>query len=155
MALFYVLAVLSAFATLYSFGLPQIKHRPAIVTDKYLTATLCLYLFTVAAYFQPWLAVGAILIVLALRARRTWIVLGVNREDTMSALSRAAAATRANAVADSSGYRIGETNRITILGAGKAHLILFRLKKDDKKAWLTREIFRKYLSNYFLPNKVV
>jgi hypothetical protein len=103
---------------------------------------------TVACCFSPALiAFDLVLLVLAILVGRTWLVLGMNQGETMAALERCFAQTRASSARQAEGYLVqcgGPEMTVTIRPTlPRVISVRFTGARKSKKADLVRKLFGK------------
>ncbi|OGM32435.1 hypothetical protein A3D00_05645 [Candidatus Woesebacteria bacterium RIFCSPHIGHO2_02_FULL_38_9] len=131
--------------------LPLSKKRPVLIKNIGVPL-FTLTIFGIAALlsylFIFWIGVS---IALCLYFMCLWIVFGVTKDKLAEALQKATVMTRASFEIDGKIYLIDGSMRIGISNLGKkTNFIYFRNKNGSKRANLAKEVFRKFIQNYFL-----
>lgn len=113
---------------------------------------LFLTLFAIlAAFTHPLAYIIAIAIAFLIYYTKSWIVYGVSLENVASALDKAILATRASSVKSGNGCEIDNNMTVKIKNLGmKICFIQYKSNSYSKKSELTKEIFRKFIQNYFI-----
>lgn len=148
-----VLSALIIFAlllTLYLVVPPLSKHRPMIITDKWLQLVVAFYGVLATYLGYRWVGLGLVGLIIVIRSWRIWLIIGIRRYDILGALDRAIKATRSESIRTNRGYTINDDSKLLLLGSGRTYITIWKIRRGDKKVMLTKEIFRKYLGNFFL-----
>lgn len=130
---------------------PLSKKRPVLIKNIGLPLFV-LTIFGIAALssylFIFWIGV---VIALYLYFVCLWAVFGVTKEKLVEALQKATVITRASFEINGKNYLIDSSMKIGISNLGqKINLITFKENKNSKRASLAKEVFRKFIQNYFL-----
>lgn len=151
MIIVYILLVLLIILTLHLVILPLTKKRPVFIKGIE-GALLLAFLFAIpAAFIHPVLYVIPIAIGFLIYYTKSWIVYGVSLENISSALERAILATRATSNKLSNGCEIDNNMTVKLTNIGmRICYIQYKSKAFSKKSELTKEIFRKFIQNYFI-----
>lgn len=151
MLVIYIPLILSVLLIAHLFIFPLSKKRPIFIKGVE-GSLLFLAIFAIlAALTHPLVYIIAIAIAFLIYYTKSWIVYGVNLENVASALDKAILATRALSIKSSNGYEIDNNMTVKIKGLGmRICLIQYRSKSYSKKSELTKEIFRKFIQNYFI-----
>lgn len=151
MLIAYILAILLVLLTAHLFILPFSKRRPVFIKGIEGSLFFLAFFAVLATLTHPFVYLLAIAIGGLIYYTKSWIIYGVPLENIASALDRAVLATRASNVKSNKGYEIDNnmTVRITNLG-GKIFYIRYISNSYSKKSELTKEIFRKFIQNYFI-----
>jgi len=151
MLIAYVLLTLLLLLTAHLFFLPLSKKRPVFIKGSEGTFFVVILIAVLAAFIHPFLYLIAIAIGVVIYYTKSWIVYGVSLENINNALSKAILATRASSIKVTNGCEIDNnmTVKITSLGMRMCY-IQYKSKTCSKKSELTKEIFRKFIQNYFI-----
>ena len=91
------------------------------------------------------------LTIFGIAALLSYLFIGVTKDKLAEALQKATVMTRASFEIDGKIYLIDGSMRIGISNLGKkTNFIYFRNKNGSKRANLAKEVFRKFIQNYFL-----
>ena len=151
MLIAYVLLALLVLLTAHLFMLPLSKKRPVFIKGFEGSFFFTILFAVFAAFIHPILYLAAIAIGVLIYYTRSWIVYGVSLENINSALDRAILATRAASNKFNNGCEIDNNMRIKLTNLGiRICYIQYRSKAYSKKSELTKEIFRKFIQNYFI-----
>ena len=131
--------------------LPLSKKRPIFI--KGIEGSFFIFIFfgVMAALIHSLLFVLALVLAAFIYYTRSGIVCGVSLENINSALDRAVIATRAISTKIHNGCEIDNSMLVKVTSFGmRICYIEYRSKTFSKKSELTKEIFRKFLQNYFI-----
>lgn len=135
----------------YFIILPLSKKRPVLIKNIGIPLFIITIFGIVALLFHIFILWIGIVIALYFYFIRLWIVFGVTKEKLVEALQKATVMTRASFEPDDKVYLIDSSMKIRISSFGqKTDLISFKKGKDSKRANLAKEVFRKFIQNYFL-----
>lgn len=131
--------------------LPLSKKRPVLIKNIGIPLFIVTIFGIVALLSHIFILWIGVVIALYFYFIQSWIVFGVTKEKLVEALQRATVMTRANFEMDGKVYLIDGSMKIGISNLGqKTDFISFKSKKDSKRANLAKEVFRKFIQNYFL-----
>lgn len=131
--------------------LPLSKKRPIFIKGFEGSFFLLILVGVVAFFIHPALYLLAILIGSLIYFTKSWLVYGISSENIDSALTRAILASRATSIRIKNGYEIDNSMSIKITDIGiRICYIQYRYKSLSKKSELTKEIFRKFVQNYYI-----
>lgn len=131
--------------------LPISKKRPAFIKGLEGSSLILIFVAVIASIIHPILYILAIAVAAFIYYTKSWIVCGVSLENIKSALDRAVLATRAVSVKVNNGCEIDNSMLVKVTSLGmRICYIEYRSKTFSKKSELTKEIFRKFIQNYFI-----
>lgn len=147
----YILLVLLILLAAHLIFLPFSKKRPVILKDFEGSIFIAIFISLIASLFHPVIYIIAIAIGLLIYYTKCWIVSGVSFENIKNALEKAILATRVTNIKEGNKYEIDNSMYIIITNLGiKTSYVQYKSKAYSKKADLTKEIFRKFIQNYFI-----
>jgi|GEM_PF-2817147 len=147
----YLLLALSVLLFAHLIFLPLSKKRPIILKGGEASAFFTVLIALVASFLHPVIYIIALASGLFIYFTKCWIVSGVSVENIKSALDKSILATRATNVQNGNKYTLDNSMSITITNLGiKTSYIQYRSHAFSKKSELTKEIFRKFIQNYFI-----
>lgn len=145
------LSVLLILLLAHLFVLPLSKRRPIFIKGFEGSFFLFICIAVIAAIIHPLLYVLAIAVGLYIYYTKSWIVYGVSVENISNALDKAVLATRATSVKVNNGCEVDNSMLIRFNNLGmRVCYIRYKSKTYSKKSELTKEIFRKFILNYFI-----
>ena len=131
--------------------LPMSKRRPFFIEGLEGAIYLSTVLAVIATITHPFVYSIAVVAGVIFYLIKSWFVYGVSKENINNALNKAILATRASASPLQNGYEIDNTMKVLLTQFGtRVCYIQFKSKVNSKKSELTKEIFRKFIQNYFL-----
>ena len=131
--------------------LPLSKKRPFLIKGLEGSLFILTFFAVIATIIHPFLYILAIVVAGFIYYTKSWVVYGVSLENIESALDRAILATRAISVKVNNGREINNSILVKVTSLGvRICYIEYRSKAYSKKAELTKEIFRKFIQNYFI-----
>jgi len=131
--------------------LPLSKKRPIFIKGFEGSFFLLILVGVVAYFIHPAFYVLAILIGVLIYFTKSWLVYGVSSENIDSALTRAILASRSTSTKVKNGYEIDNSMSVKFTNLGmRICYIQYRNKSFSKKSELTKEIFRKFVQNYYI-----
>lgn len=131
--------------------LPLLKRRPVFIKGLEGALICGVFLAVIASLSHQLIYFIAVAVALLMYYTKSWIVYGISQESIDIALSKAALATRALSTKVANGYKIDNNMTITTVNLGMGiSLIRYVNKVHSKKSELTKEIFRKFIQNYFI-----
>lgn len=151
MLIVYILLILLFSLTAHLFILPLSKRRPVFIKGIEGSLLFLAFFFILAVLTHPFIYILAVAIGVLIYYTKSWIVYGVSLENIASALDRAVLATRASCVKSNQNYEIDNNMTVRITNIGKKICyIRYTNKSYSRKSELTKEIFRKFIQNYFI-----
>ncbi|KKQ53155.1 hypothetical protein A2865_02580 [Candidatus Woesebacteria bacterium RIFCSPHIGHO2_01_FULL_39_17] len=151
MLITYVLLALFLLLAAHLLALPLIKKRPVFIKGTEETLFFMALFAIIASLTHPLIYIVAIAIGLLIYYTKSWIVYGVSLENISTALDKAILATRATSNKTINEYEIDNNMTIKLTNLGmRLCYIQYRSKAYSKKSELTKEIFRKFIQNYFI-----
>lgn len=151
MILILILLILLFFLIAHLIILPLSKKRPIFIKGFEGSFFILTFFAVIAALIHPFLYFLAIAIAAFIYYTKSWIVCGVSLENINSALDRAVLATRAFSTKINNGCEIDNSMLVKVTSLGiRICYIEYRSKTFSKKSELTKEIFRKFIQNYFI-----
>lgn len=149
------LGVTAALITLLLLGYlviwPLSKRRPVILTEKLLAGQLAALALTVGLLASG--PAGVVLLILAALYLwfHGWLIIGIKSEPVWEASLRSATATLLLGQRTGNEMNILNVSRTRIRSVGAVHFVTFKLDSQKrKKAKLAKQVFRKFLQNYYL-----
>jgi len=137
----------------YFIALPLSKRRPILIKNIGLPlyALVIFAIVGLSSHISLFFIVGIIL-ALFFYVTRMWLVFGISKEKIPDTLQKATALTRAVLTKDGERYLIDNGSmRIRIIQLSRRiSWIIFREVSYSKRASLSKEVFRKFIQNYFL-----
>lgn len=131
--------------------LPLSKRRPVILKGIEGAVFITIFLLFIASILQPVIYIIGIVVGLFIYYKQSWIIYGISFEDSKNALDRAILATRAVSSKEGNTYTIDNSLSVTFKNLGiKISYVAYNSHTYSKKAALTKEIFRKFVQNYFV-----
>lgn len=131
--------------------LPLSKKRPIFIKGFEGSFFLLILVGVIAFFIHPALYLLAIIMGALIYFTKSWLVYGVSSENIDSALGRAILASRATSTKVKNGYEIDNSMSVKITNLGmRICYIQYRNKSFSKKSELTKEIFRKFVQNYYI-----
>mgnify|MGYP001611698100 CR=1 FL=1 len=151
MSITYVLLTSFLLLTAHLLVLPLTKKRPVFIKGIERTLFFVGLFAIIASLTHPLVYIVTVAIGLLIYNTKSWIVFGVSLENINIALDRAILATRVISNKSIKGYEIDNNMTIKLTNLGmKVCYIQYRSKEYSKKSELTKEIFRKFIQNYFI-----
>ena len=130
--------------------LPVLKKRPILIKGLEGALFLSFFVASIVSLFHPFLYLLALLTGAMLYFSKTWILYGVSIENIIDALDRATQASRSTFSRFDQYYEIGGTMLVQIDNlVGKLSIIRYN-GGNSRKSNLTKEIFGKFILNYFV-----
>lgn len=131
--------------------LPLSKKRPIFIKGFEGALFLSVLLAVISSMVHPMLYLLAIVIGCIVYYTKSWIIYGISPDNVSGALERAILASRATSIKVIGGYQVDNSMLVRIYNLGlKICYIQYKSKTDSKKAELTKDIFRKFVQNYYI-----
>lgn len=131
--------------------LPLSKKRPVFIKGFEGSFLVAIFLAVIAAFIHPILYIFAIIIGMLIYYTESWLVYGIQAENINNALEKATLASRATSAKVTNGYMIDDNMLVSIKSmGGRVCFIRYNSKAYSKKSELTKDIFRKFMQNYFI-----
>lgn len=131
--------------------LPLSKKRPVFIKGFEGSFFILVFFAVIAAIIHPILYILAIAIGIFIYYTKSWIIYGVSADNISSALDKAILASRTTSVKVANGYEIDGNMLVRINSLSfKVCFIQYKSKAHSKKAELTKDIFRKFIQNYYI-----
>lgn len=151
MILIITLSILLILLIAHLIILPISKKRPVFIKGLEGSLLIMNLFAVIAATIHPFLYILAIAVAAFIYYTKSWIVYGVSLENIKSALDKAVLATRAVSIKANNGFEIDNSMLVKVTSLGmRICYIEYRSKTFSKKSELTKEIFRKFIQNYFI-----
>lgn len=149
----YILIPALILLVVYLIVFPLSKKRPVLIKEVFSTVFALVLVSVVASFVNPALYVVGLALAGVGYVSKVWVIYGVSRPSLMSALERATLATRSTGTQLKRVYLINDASHVRIISLGKyCHVTTFRIRRGSRKARLTKDIFKKFIQNYFLGN---
>lgn len=130
---------------------PFLKRRPVFIKGIEGSLLSGVFLAAIASLSHPLIYFIAIATGFLIYYTKSWIVYGVSLENINNALRKAILATRSSSVEITKGYEIDNNMTIKLSNLGiRICFIQYQSKVISRKSELTKEIFRKFMQNYFI-----
>lgn len=131
--------------------LPLSKKRPVFIKGFEGSFFILIFFAAIAAIIHPAIYIFALAVAMFIYYTKSWIVYGVSPDNVSSAFERAILASRAISIKVFRGYQVDNSMLVRIYNLGlKVCYIQYKSKTDSKKAELTKDIFRKFMQNYYI-----
>lgn len=151
MIIFYVLLLLTVVLGLHLILLPLSKKRPILLIDMESAIFLMVLIASITFFIGPISYILGILAGILFMITGVWIIIGVSKENLIIALDKAILASRSEVVKNESSYIIGKSLKLNILRVySKTGIVINRKISYSKKAILTRNIWKKFIQNYYI-----
>lgn len=151
MILTFVWVTLLILLTAHLIILPLSKKRPLFIKGFEGALFLSVFLATISSMVHPTLYLLAIVVGFIVYYTKSWIIYGVSPDNVSSAFERAILASRATSIKVVRGYQVDNSMLVRIYNLGlRICYIQYKSKTDSKKAELTKDIFRKFMQNYYI-----
>lgn len=151
MILTFVWVTLLILLTAHLIILPLSKKRPIFIKGFEGALFLSVFLATISSMVHPTLYLLAIVVGFIVYYTKSWIIYGVSPDNVSRAFERAILASRATSIKVVRGYQVDNSMLVRIYNLGlRICYIQYKSKTDSKKAELTKDIFRKFMQNYYI-----
>jgi|SRR3989344_4417761 len=149
--IYILLSLLILLLSAHLLVLPLSKKRPIFIKGFEGSFFLLILVGVVAFFIHPSLYLLAIIVGVFTYFTKSWLVYGVSSENIDRALARAILASRTTSMKVKNGYEIDNSMSVKITNLGtRICYIQYKNKTYSKKSELTKEIFRKFVQNYFI-----
>lgn len=146
-----ILLILLILLLVHLLILPLSQRRPIFIKGLEGALFFAVFFAVIAVIIHPIIYIFVIAISVFVYYTKLWIVYGVSRESIRMALDKAISATRSTSVKIGNEYRIDNSMLIKIDSLGsKVCYIQYKTGVFSKKSELTKEVFRKFIQNYFI-----
>jgi len=131
--------------------LPLSKKRPVFIKGFEGSFFIFVFLAIIAAIIHPIIYIFAIVIGIFIYCTESWIIYGVSKENIGNALDKAVLASRTTSIKIANGYEVDGNMLVKINSLSlRVCYIQYKSKAGSKKAELTKDIFRKFIQNYYI-----
>lgn len=151
MILILTLLILLILLFIHLILIPYTKKRPIFIKGFEGSIFIIIFLSFIAAIINLLVFILALAFGIFIYYTKCWIVYGVSSENIYTALDKAIIACRASSVKIENTCQIDNCMTVKVKSLGfKIYYIRYKCKIYSKKSELTKEIFRKFIQNYYI-----
>ena len=151
MLILYILLFLIVILIIHLIFLPVSKKRPILLIGTESSIFVMALVMTITFFMGPICYLLGFIVGILLILTKAWIIIGVPKENLFTALDKAILSSRSEVVKEESSYIIEKSLKISILTTySKLSVVINRNISPSKKAVLTRNIWKKFIQNYFI-----
>ncbi len=145
------LFILLVLFTLHLFILPLSKKRAVIIKGLEGSLFFLVLLSVIASLWSPLFYLLAIAVSVFTYFSKYWIISGIPVDNIHTAFDKALLATRATSEKNGNKYKVDDSMTVVFRSLKmNTCLVIYKYQANSKKANLTKEVFQKFILNYFI-----